>query len=416
MRRAHLYRNLIALSAVAALLTTLFLAGYALGVSGRSPARAQDGGQPDEVDEIFAPFWEAWTLLHENYVDPLDDEALMEGALRGMLSTLGDPHTDYMDPETFARVNESMSGAYEGIGATVRLNETLGGLELVSIMPGSPAEAAGLQPGDTIVEVDGQDVTSQGQNEIIAQVRGPAGTVVRLGIHRPGEPELLYFNVTRDRIKVSSVAWEILEDGIGYIRLNQFEFSTGQAMRDAIREMGGDSLKGLILDVRANPGGYLTTAIDVASAFLDSGPVVIERGPDREYTHEALGDAIATKVPMVVLVDEGSASASELIAGALQDRGRATIIGMPTFGKGSVQVWRELSNGGGIRITISRWYTPNGRSVSEVGIEPDVRVAFDPTLSPDGDTQLEAAIDYLTRSEDARAGAPAPSPTPTSAP
>src|SRR5690606_20160150 len=177
--------------------------------------------------------------------------------------------------------------------------------------------------------------TSLGQNEIIAKVRGPAGTVVRLGIRRPGTTDLLEFEVIRDQIKVASVTWEVLDGNIGYLRLNQFEFSTGQAMRDALAEMNADSLNGLILDVRANPGGYLTTAIDVASAFIAEGPIVIERGPDRELTHEALGNAVATEVPMVVLVDQGSASASELIAGALQDLDRATVVGMPTFGKGS---------------------------------------------------------------------------------
>lgn len=418
MRRANFARNLIALSAVIALLAALFVAGYTFGASERRPASAQGSDQPEDTETLFEPFWETWTLLHENYVDPLDDEALMEGALRGMLGTLGDEHTDYMDPETFARVNESMSGAYEGIGATVRLDETIGGLELVSIMPGSPAEQAGLRPGDTIVEVDGDDVTGMGQNEIIALVRGPAGTVVQLGIRRAGAADVLHFDVTRDRIKVASVTSEVLDGNIGYLRLNQFEFSTGQTMRDAIEEMGGDSLNGLILDVRANPGGYLTTAIDVASAFIDEGPIVIERGPDREYTHQALGNAIATEVPMVVLVDEGSASASELIAGALQDRGRAVVVGMPTFGKGSVQVWRELSNGGGVRITISRWYTPNGRSVSDVGIEPDLEVAFDPIGGRGEDNQLQAAIDLLTMGNDARVDAPAaatpvtPTPTP----
>ncbi|MCC6800189.1 MAG: S41 family peptidase [Anaerolineae bacterium] len=420
MRRApftQVTRSLITLSALSALLITLFVAGYTLGASDRTPVSAQGDGPTEETGALFEPFWETWTLLHENYVDPLDDEALMEGALRGMLGSLGDQNTDYMDPETFAQVNESMGGSYEGIGATVRQNEVSGGLELVSIMAGSPAEAAGLRAGDTIVEVDGVDVTRQGQNEIIAKVRGPAGSVVRLGVRRPGAAEMLHVDVTRDRIKVSSVTSEVLDGNIGYVRLNQFEFSTGQAMREAIEAMGGDALSGLILDVRANPGGYLTTAIDVASAFIDSGPVVIERAPDREYTHEALGNAIATHVPMVVLVDEGSASASELIAGALQDRDRATIIGMPTFGKGSVQIWRELSNGGGVRITISRWYTPDGHSVSDVGITPDIEVAFDPVRGLEDDTQIEAAIDFLTEPRAPRVDAPAapvPSATPVS--
>lgn len=350
-------------------------------------------GTTTDIDALFEPFWATWDTLHDTYPDALDDNAMMEGALSSMLESLGDPHTDYMPPDMYSAVNEAMSGEYEGIGATVRQNETTGGLELMSIMDGSPAQAAGLLPGDQIVEVDGEDITDLTQNEIIAQVRGPAGTTVRLGILRYSEPEILSFDVTRDRITVPSVSYELLDGDIAYIRLAQFDFASTDLMRQAIEEMDANNLNGLILDVRGDPGGYLTTAIEVASAYIPEGPVVIERGPGREQTYNALGDAIAPDVPMVVLVDQGSASASELIAGALQDRGRAIIVGMQTFGKGSVQTWRELSNGGGIRITISRWYTPNGNSVSEVGIEPDITVAFDVTTPED--EQLDAAIAVL---------------------
>ena len=393
------YRKMITITALFSLLVAVFLSGYLLGE--RSPgrfARAQ-GDQPADTEELFKPFWEAWTLVHENYVDPVDDDQLMQGAIAGMMRSLGDPHSDYMDPELFARVNEAMSGEYEGIGATVRQDEVTGGLILVSIMPESPAEKAGLQAGDEIIEVDGENVTGLTQNEIIALVRGPAGTTVHLGIQRGDSEELLEFDVERARILVPSVVSEVLEGDIGYVRLSQFEFDTSQDLRDALEAMDANNLNGLILDVRANPGGYLTTAIEVASAFIEEGPVVVERGPSRENTYEALGDAVAPDVPLVVLVDQGSASASELIAGALQDRGRATIVGMTTFGKGSVQTWRQLSNGGGIRITISRWYTPNGRSVSEVGIEPDVTVAFDPEDTSGEDVQLQAAIKVLQGEE-----------------
>jgi carboxyl-terminal processing protease len=289
-----------------------------------------------------------------------------------------------------------MSGAYEGIGATVRQDETTGGLELVSIMDQSPAAEAGLLQGDQIVEVDGEDITPLSQNEIIARVRGPAGTVVHLGIQRPGEKRLLYYDVTRARIAIPSVVSRVLEGNIGYVRLMQFEAGSSEDLRDALTEMDANHLKGLILDVRGNPGGYLTTSIEVASAFIPEGPIVIEHGPNRENTYTATGDAVAPDVPLVVLVDQGSASASELISGALQDRGRATIVGMPTFGKGSVQTWRELSNGGGVRITISRWYTPDGRSVSDHGIDPDVVIAFKPNeLNPAADNQLDAALRIL---------------------
>jgi carboxyl-terminal processing protease len=302
-----------------------------------------------------------------------------------------------MPPEMFAHINESMTGEYEGIGATVRQDETTGGLELVTIMDASPAEAAGLFPGDQIVEVEGANITHLTQSEIISLVRGPAGTTVRLGIARPEVADVLQFDVLRQKIFVPSVISRLLPGNIGYVRLSQFESDTARDMRGALEALHANDLKGLVLDLRGNPGGYLTTSIDVASAYLSDGAVLIERSPSREQVHEVLGDAIAPDVPMVVLVDQGSASASELIAGALQDHHRATVVGMTTFGKGSVQTWRQLSNGGGIRITISRWYTPDGHSVSEVGIKPDVIVPFEPEAAAgeESDNQLRAALDVL---------------------
>jgi carboxyl-terminal processing protease len=453
MQRLGFYRKLLTASVVLALLLTGAAASASLITTAPGkPAQAQTN-QPANTVDLFKPFWETWDLLHQNYVDPLnddsllkgaitgliravkdpnfnppmpelvtnpadtdarfapfwdlwnqihekyhnlDDTALMEGALRGMMQSLGDPNTDYMDPQTFALINESMSGAYEGIGAVVRQNQQFGGLELVSIMNGSPAEKAGLHPGDTIVRVGDQDVTQLDQNEIIAMVRGAAGTPVQLGIMRPGETGVLSFDVTRERINVASVASQVLDGEIGYIRLSQFELNTAPDMLTALKQMDADHLKGLILDLRGNPGGYLTTAIEVGSAFIKEGTIVTERGPNGENKHPALGNAIAPDVPMVVLVDQGSASASELIAGALQDNRRATIVGMPTFGKGSVQTWHQLSDGGGVRITISRWYTPKGHSVSEIGIKPDVEVPYIPkSQTGDDDNQLTAAIQVL---------------------
>lgn len=394
------YRRIFTASVLVVAMVSMFVFGYVIGMHpSNSAVQAQDS-PGDDTEELFEPFWEAWGLLHENYVDPLDDNTLMEGALTGMMASLGDPHTDYMNPETFARVNEAMSGAYEGIGAAVRLDEETGGLELVSVMPGSPAEKAGLRPGDEIIAVGGESVIGWDQNEIIAQVRGPAGTPVLLGIQRPGEDESFEVEVTRERISVSSVSYEVLDGDIAYVRISQFEFETNATLRAALEEMDANNRKGLILDLRGDPGGYLTTAIEVGSAFIAEGPIVLERGPNREHTYQAMGNAIAPDVPMVVLVDQGSASASELIAGALQDQNRATVIGLPTFGKGSVQTWHTLSNGGGIRITISRWYTPNGRSVSEVGIEPDILISYPlkPVFDDAGervDPQLEAAIQVL---------------------
>lgn len=399
MHRLNVVRSVATASVLALVVMVTFAVGYALGERAPSDNRAQAQGasQPADVEETFAPFWEAWEILHNNYVDPLDDETLMEGALSGMMAAVGDPHTEYMDAETFTRINEAMSGGYEGIGASVDKDEATGGLELVTIFDGSPAQAAGLKVGDLIVAVDGDDITDLTQQEIIALVRGPSGTSVRLGIKRSGVDEVLEIDVNRERITVSSVSSEVLPGEIGYVRLNQFDFSTNAAMREALADMNANDLNGLILDVRGNPGGYLTTSIEVASAYISQGAILSEKGPNREHTYEALGNAVAPDVPMIVLVDQGSASASELIAGALQDHGRAMIVGMPTFGKGSVQTWSTLSNGGGVRVTISRWYTPDGHSVSENGIAPDVLVpyGYDEVNNPDYDTQVQAALDLL---------------------
>ncbi|MBI5959983.1 MAG: S41 family peptidase [Chloroflexi bacterium] len=454
MRNLAVYRKWLTTGVIMTLAMALAFAGIGLYSPPAIPAvQAQGGDQPADTVELFAPFWETWDLIHENYVDPLDDDALvkgamagmieavgdpastlaapelpenvdsdetrfapfwdlwaqihesyhnlddnllMEGALSSMMASIGDPHTDYMDPITWEMVNAGMSGEYEGIGATVRQDENTGGLELVSIMQGSPAEKAGLQPGDQIVMVEGKDITDLRQDQIISQVRGPAGTLVRLGIARPGIEDIMKFEVLREKITVPTVTAEMLDGQIGYIRLNQFDFSTSAEMRTALEAIDANNLNGLILDLRGNPGGYLSTSIEVTSAFVITGAVLIERRPGSEFTHQVAGNAIAPDVPMVVLVDQGSASASELVSGALQDHERATIVGMPTFGKGSVQTWHQLSNGGGIRITISRWYTPSGRSVSEVGIEPDVLVPYEPKeISGLDDNQLEAALQVL---------------------
>ncbi|MBN1563952.1 MAG: S41 family peptidase [Anaerolineae bacterium] len=350
----------------------------------------------EDTDTLFAPFWETWALLHETFPDSLDDDELMQTALSDMIETIGDPHTDYFDPDAFELINEGVSGEYEGIGAVVQQDETTGGLELISIFEGSPAEAAGLRPGDQIVSVEGEAVTTLSQSEIIALVRGPAGTVVRLGVMRPGEAETLTFDVVRDRINTPSVTSELLEDNIGYVRLSRFDANTNSEMRAHLEALDANNLTGLVLDMRGNPGGYKFTSIEVASAFIPSGTIMIERGPGFETPSLALGNAIAPDVPMVILVDQGSASASELVSGAFQDNERAIIVGMPTFGKGSVQIWPTLVNGGGLRITISRWFTPNGNSVEPGGIIPDVEVDYSPEeISGDPDNQLTAAVQIL---------------------
>jgi carboxyl-terminal processing protease len=356
-----------------------------------------DDSPPEDIDDLFAPFWEAWDIVHEEYVDqPIDDEAMMRGAIDGALNALGDEHTTYMDPSTYEQANIPLQGSYEGIGAWVDTNAEY--LTIVSPMPGSPAEEAGLEPGDRVIAVDGENVTGIDANIVIRSVLGPAGTTVNLTIAREGETELLEFKIVRAEIDIPSVHNEMLEGGIGYIQLFSFSNSTSSDLRSAIRDLEDQDMSALILDLRGNGGGFLFSAIDVSSEFIEDGLILTERfGDGTQETYEANGRGLATGIPLIVLVDGGSASASEIVAGAIQDYERGILLGETTFGKGSVQNWIPLEdNQGAVRVTVARWYTPNDRQIHEEGLEPDVVVEFtDDDFEAGEDPQLDEAITIL---------------------
>jgi carboxyl-terminal processing protease len=359
--------------------------------------QGSDQATPEELQTLFKPFWEAWGLVHTQYVDqPVDDLALMRGAIQGMLAALGDQHTSYMDPQEFEDANAGLEGSYEGIGAYV---DTSGDyLTVISPIKNSPAEAAGLRPGDKIIAIDGEDMTGIEPELARRRVLGPAGSVVRLTIEREGESEPLIFEITRAQIVVASVEHEMLDNGIGYVKLNTFGDTTTRELRAALQEIMANNPRGLVFDLRNNGGGYLQTAVEVVSEFIPSGVVLIEKyGDGTEDTYEARSGGQATKIPLVVLVNEGSASASEIVAGALQDYGRAQLVGMTTFGKGSVQIWTPLSdNQGAVRVTIAKWLTPNGRTIHEVGLEPDVEVELtEEDFLAERDPQLDKALEVL---------------------
>lgn len=369
-------------------LSLAFGAGYFASLNPSATAQNED------TEVLFQPFWEAYDIVLQRYVDPVDEEALMEGALRGMLDSLGDDNTNYLNPDEYAAYNQSLSGEFEGIGATVRQDEDSGALTIVQPLPESPAEAAGLLPGDQIVTVGGEDITDLSQSEIINRVRGPAGSIVVLGIQREGEEEVLEFTIVRDRIELPTLEFELLEGNIGYVRLYDFGDRAPTEMIAALTELDADNLNGLVLDLRGNPGGFLSTSLQVLSLFVEDGPILIEQLPGgEEQVFEATGEALATTVPMAVIVDAGSASASELVAGGLRDRERAVIVGTPTFGKNTIQNLTPLSNGGAARVTFARWLTPDGNDTGEEGLLPDVELEFDPEA--ENDNQLEAAIRAL---------------------
>ena len=364
-----------------------------------SPSASPDeqSATPAELQTLFAPFWEAWNIVHEQYVNqPVDDLALMQGAIRGMMDALGDKQTFYMDPKLYANETQSLQGEYEGIGAYVDMDGEY--LTIVSPIAGSPAELAGLHPGDKVIAIDGVDMTGTPTEEERLKVLGPEGSKVTLTVQREGEPEPLEFVITRARITIHSAEGKMLKNDIGYIDINTFGDRTTQELRGALQNLMKQNPKGLIIDLRNNPGGYLNTAIEVSSEFIDKGVIMYEQyGDGRRDEYKALGNGQATDIPIVVLINEGSASASEILAGALQDYGRAKLVGVLSYGKGSVQNWQPLSNNqGAARVTIAKWLTPKERAIDHVGLTPDVLVEMTPEDFTAGrDPQLDAAVETL---------------------
>jgi carboxyl-terminal processing protease len=382
------------------------------------PSSSLENGTPEELNELFHPFWQAWDLVHDFYVDqPVDNEVMMRGAIRGMMDSLGDPHTSYLDPVMFEAANAHLQGEeYEGIGAWVDTTQDY--LTIISPMPGSPAEKSGLKPGDKIVAIDGEDMTGLDGEAVRQKVLGPEGSTVVLTVLREGTSETFDVEVVRESILVPTVTGEILDDNIAYIQLFTFGDSTSGDLRDTLEEVLKQNPQGLILDLRNNGGGYLDTAIEVVSEFIDKGVVMYEEyGDGRSETYEAKSGGLATEIPMVVLINQGSASASEIVAGAIQDRDRGYLVGETSYGKGSVQTYSELlDNQGAVRVTIARWLTPKHRQIAGQGLNPDFPVEItEADLVEGNDPQLQNAIDVLLNDLEPPP-TPIPSATPTATP
>jgi len=385
-----------------------FAAGYLLNdtipadllpaTSAPTPMPATSDATPADLQNLFTPFWEAWQIVHDEYVDqPVNDTKLMQGAISGMVESLGDQHSSYMNPDEFIQANSSIEGSYDGIGAWV--DSTGDYLAIVSPMPGSPAEAVGLEPGDLVVAIDGEDMTGIDGDLVIKKVLGPAGTTIKLTILREGESEPLTFEVTRATIVIPTIEGEMLENQIGYIHIYTFGANTTSELRAAIQDLIDQDVQGLVVDLRYNGGGLLTTAVEVASEFLPKGNVVLyeQYGDGSRDTHTTIAGGLATDIPIVVLINEGSASASEVVAGALQDLERGELVGVTSYGKGSVQNWVPLNNDqGAVRVTIAKWLTPNERTIHEIGLTPDVEVEItDEDYKAERDPQLDKAVEIL---------------------
>jgi carboxyl-terminal processing protease len=333
-----------------------------------------------EYTEDALPWEEARLLaevlerVRQDYVEPVDDRVLIESAVRGMVTDL-DPHSQFLDSDEYEEIRISTTGNYSGVGLEVNMSD--GTVTVVAPIEGAPAERAGIKSGDMILSIDGIVVDESTVDDTIGRMRGKPGTPVLITVKRQGEPEPIDFNLVRSHVRVRSVRAEVLESGFGYVRISHFSESTGRDLRKTIAELkrgNPDDLRGVILDLRDNPGGVLESAVDVSDAFMDGGLIVTAsgRGHDANFRHQAASGDLLDGARLVVMVNGGSASASEIVAGALQDNERATIVGSKTFGKGSVQTVMPLSNGRAIKLTTSRYLTPSGDSIHGQGILPDI--------------------------------------------
>ena len=355
----------------------------------------------DTTYEGLSNFTRVLDLVERNYVEEVDSEKLTNSAIDGMLKTL-DPYSTYLSPERYRELEIGTSGEFGGVGMEV--SEENGVLVVITPIEGSPAEKAGIKPRDQIIEIEGKSTQGMVVQEAVGLLRGPSGTPVKITIKREGEKEHRVVTLIRDKIIVKSVKSRLLDNGIGYVRLVQFQDRTSQELRDAISGLeaqNGRQLNGLILDLRNNPGGLLSEAIDVVDEFIDTGLIVSVRGRTQDQTREyyATKNGTFQTFPVVVMVNDGSASASEVVAEALQDSKRAVILGTKTFGKGSVQTIIKLEDGSGLKLTTAKFYAPSGRSINEVGVTPDIKVEN----SKDQDKQLESAINILNSSESGKA-------------
>ncbi len=331
----------------------------------------------EEVYKNIEVFSEVLRKVEKNYVEGTDAKALIYGAIKGMVETL-DPHSSFITAEDYKELMIETKGSFPGVGIVITVKDKV--LTVVSPIEGTPAYEAGMKAGDQIIMIGDKSTKDISIREAVKLIRGPKGTKVKLTVRRKGSEKPIDFVITRDVIPIKSVRSFSLPSDLGYIRISNFQSNTGEDLAKALKKMDKDKeLEGLILDLRNNPGGLLSQAVKVADAFLDSGLIVSIKSRDqREQKSVAHKATKSRKYPMIVLVNEGSASASEIVAGALQDNKRALILGTTTFGKGSVQTLFPLSDGSGLRLTTALYYTPSGSSIQASGIEPDIRVAFVP--------------------------------------
>lgn len=349
-------------------------------------------------DADFSTFWDVWSLVQNAYVDqPVSEKNLYYGSIAGLVNGLHDPYSTYFTPEEARAFNEQLSGSFFGIGA--QLDQKDGQIVVIAPLPGTPAERGGIQPEDAILTIDGVETRGMSLDEAVGRIRGEKGTAVILGILHKDTTESVEISLIRDEIHTDSVTYTLRDDNIAVIEVSMFNEDTSALFATAAQRVLQDHATGIVLDLRNNPGGLLDTAITLAGYWIPKGqPVVLEEVRGERDSLFASGSSVLAQVPTAVLVNGGSASASEILAGALQDFQEATVIGEQTFGKGSVQEYHDLPDGGAVKITVARWLTPLGRSIDQSGIAPDTLIPLTlEDVHAHNDPQLDAAVDFLAQ-------------------
>lgn len=355
--------------------------------------------QPDNVD--FSLFWDAYKTIQEKYIDPskITEQEIVYGAIRGMTKSIGDPYTDFFNPTQAKKFHEDLAGSFSGIGAEIGIRKDV--LTIISPLKDSPAERAGLKPGDVILEINGTETNNMPTEEAVSLIRGERGTKVTLSIFREDWNSTKDIEIIRDTIKIPLMDWSLKDDKIAYIQIYQFDERLVYDFEKAVMQILQSPADRIILDLRNNPGGYLTVGQHIAGYFLENGQTVTieDFGQHQEkQIYKAEGSASLAGYPVVVLINEGTASASEIVAGALRDNRNVKLIGQKSYGKGSVQELISLPGGSSLKVTIAKWLTPNGASISEVGLTPDIKVDIIESEADEEDPkdqQLDKALEII---------------------
>lgn len=379
----------------------IFLVGVGVGSGtvgfGKATNRSANKDLPADLD--YASVEQLYDLLKSKYDGQLDMGKLLDGAKTGLANATGDPYTEYFNKQQAEAFDSQLSGSFTGIGAELGENDK-GNLIIVSPIDGFPASKAGLRPQDIIVSIDGTTTNGMSIDEAVSKIRGPKDTTVTLRLLR-NKSEDLSVTITRDNIKIASVKWELLDGKVGYIRINQFGDDTASLMHNAADDLNEKGATRILLDLRGNPGGLLSGAVDIASMWLPEGKTILQekRGGVAVKTYKSEGGSLPFKdIPTAVLINTGSASASEIVAGALRDNNAATIYGEKSYGKGSVQELQKLPNGGELKITVARWFRPNGENIDKKGISPDHEVKLsEDDYKAQRDPQKDAALEFLRK-------------------